>query len=143
MAGVVLRIKTFGRRARLDAALAEGADPGADPALALRAQQLTEPATCRAIATTIHNLLDAAEEPRHAWGSEPPLRQEAVLAARDELTAIARRLSDAGAISPQAAALAAQFVWDAASPIYSEADFSVWEWAQVILERLPSGRAAA
>jgi hypothetical protein len=146
VAGVALRLRTFGRRSTLDAALAEGADPSDDPALALRAQQLTAPGTCRAIANTIRNLLDAAEEPRQWSGGrpQPPLQHDAVLAARDELTAIARHLCDhAEAISPQAAALAAQLVWDTASPIYAQTDCSVWEWAQAVLDRLAGGRLAA
>ena len=146
MAGVPLRLRTLGRRSNLDAALAEGADPADDPVLALRARQVTAPATCRAIASTIRNLIDAAEEPQYArsrGGPRPPLQRDAVLAARDELLAIARCLSGEGAVSPQAAALAAQLVWDSASPIYAETDFSVWEWAQAVLERLASSREAA
>src|SRR5438046_1132696 len=67
MAGVSLRLRTLSRRSSLDAALAEGADPAEDPALALRAQQLTAPATRRAIAGTIRNLVNAAEEPGRPW----------------------------------------------------------------------------
>src|SRR5215218_2075172 len=56
----------------LDAALAGGADPDSDPALALRAERLTEPATREALAGTIQNLIDAAEEPPSAWrGGDP------------------------------------------------------------------------
>src|SRR5439155_3836040 len=111
-----------------------------DPALALRAQQLTAPATRRTIARTIRNLVDAAGEPGRPWtrgGPRPPLQNEDVLAARDELLAVAGRLSGTGAISPQAAALAAALVWDSASPVYARTDFTVWEWVQAILERLP------
>jgi len=141
MAGVSLRLRTLGRRSRLDAALAEGADPTEDPALAVRAQQLIAPSTRRAIASTIRNVLEAAEEPRQSWrggGPRPPLQSEAVLAARDELIAVAHRLSGVGTISPQAAALAAQLVWDSASPIYAESDFSVWEWARTVLRACPA-----
>jgi hypothetical protein len=102
----------------------------ADPLLALRAEQLTSQPSRDAIARTIHNLIDAAEEPWH--GSRPPLQRDDVLAAREELFAVARRLSGPEQLSPQVVALAAQLVWDCASPIYAAGDFSVWEWARAI-----------
>jgi hypothetical protein len=145
MASVIVRMRAFSRRFTLDAALADGVDPAADPMLALRARQLTSDSTRRALAGAIYNVLDAAEESKDLLGpigSRPPLRHEGVLAARHELSALARRLCDRGPISPQAAALTAQLVWDSASPIYAETDFTVWEWAQVALERLPSTRVA-
>jgi hypothetical protein len=130
MAVLPLRLRTLSRRASLDAALAEGVDPCVDPLLALRARQLTSPATRQAIAHTIHNLLDAAEEP---WrGSRPPLQSEDVLAARAELLRVAERLGAPEPLSPRAVALAAQLVWDCASPVYAAGDFSVWEWARAI-----------
>lgn len=130
MAVMPLRLRTLTRRASLDAALAEGVDPCSDPLLALRAEQLTSQPTRQAIARTIRNLLDAADEPWH--GSRPPLQSGDVLAARDELLAVARCLEGPEPMSPQAAALAAQLVWDSASPIYAAGDFSVWEWARAI-----------
>jgi hypothetical protein len=130
MAVIPLRLRTLTRRARLDAALAEGVDPGADPLLALRAEQLTSHAVREAIARTIHNLIDAAEEPWH--GSRPPLQRDDVLAAREELLAVARRLEGPEPMSPQTVALASQLVWDCASPVYAAGDFSVWEWARAI-----------
>jgi hypothetical protein len=130
MAVIPLRLRTLTRRASLDAALAEGVDPSADPLLTLRAEQLTSPSTRMAIARTIHNLIDAADETWH--GSRPPLQTDDVLAARAELLAVARRLSGPEQLSPQAVALAAQLVWDCASPIYAAGDFSVWEWVRAI-----------
>ena len=55
-----------------------------------------------------------------------------MLAAREELLAIARHLKGPEPMSAQAAALAARLVWDCASPIYAAGDFSVWEWARAI-----------
>src|SRR5204863_1214712 len=79
-----LRLRVWSRRTRLDAMLAQGHDPGEDPALALRADQLTRPSTRRALARTLWNLLDAAEEPPGAWtrgDPRPPLQRESLLAA--------------------------------------------------------------
>jgi hypothetical protein len=130
MTVVPLRLRALGRRATLDVALADGADPASDPLLGLRAEQLTSRATRHTIATTIRNLLDAAEEPM--LGSRPPLQADDVLAARKELLAVARRLEAPEPLSPQAVALASRLVWDCASPIYAAGDFSVWEWARAI-----------
>ncbi len=122
MAQVSLRMRVLRQRSRLDAALAAGADPTDDAALALRAHQLTTPASRRAVAGAIRNLIDACEEPRQAWGPggpRPPLQTDDVLAARGELLAVAGHLCATESISPQTAALAAQLVWDCASPIYA------------------------
>ena len=128
-----LRLRVWRQRPRLDAALADGADPADDPALSLRAEQLTQPSTRAAIACTIANILDAAEEPPEAWGRDgprPPLQRGAVLAARDDLLALATLMRARDDVSPQAAALAARLVWDSASPLYAtEAGATVSQWA--------------
>jgi hypothetical protein len=109
MNGLMLRVRALGRRSHLDAELAAGADPSRDPALELRARQLTGASTRAAIASTIHHLLEAAEEPPAAWGSQgprPPLQREAILAARADLLAIAERLTGSAPVTPRCAALA-------------------------------------
>jgi hypothetical protein len=101
-----LRFRVARRRGRLDAALAEGVDPDRDPALVLRARQLTALSTRRAMANTIANLLDAAEEPPEVFGphgSRPPLRREDVLTCRVELLGLAERLREPRYVPPQAA----------------------------------------
>ena len=138
--GLRLRLRVWRRRPRLDAALAEGADPAEDPALSLRARQLLQRSTRAAIASTIHNLLDAAEEPPAAWGQNgprPPLQRQAVLAARGALEALADGLCQERAVRPQAVALATELVWDPASPVYwRDADMSVAQWADAIVSLL-------
>jgi hypothetical protein len=98
----------------------------------------------REIARTIRRLLEQADAQR-PWstGSRPPLQRDDVLAARAELLAIARHFDDGEPVSPQTSALAAQLVWDCASPVYAEGDFSVWEWARAILDGLGDRAAAA
>jgi hypothetical protein len=133
-----LGLQVARQRARLDAALAEGAEAVADPALALRAHQLTRESTRRAIANTLINLLDAAEEPPATWapsGPRPPIQRHAILAGRDEIVTLAHRLREPVDVSPQAAALAALLVWDPASPLYTDQqDATVAGWAYRILE---------
>jgi len=84
----------------------------------------------RAIARSIRTLLATASEPRR--GSGPPVQAQDVLDAREELLAVARRLEGPEPLSSEAVALAAQLVWDCASPVYAAGDFSVWEWTRAI-----------
>ncbi|HET8537287.1 MAG TPA: hypothetical protein VFL73_08925 [Solirubrobacteraceae bacterium] len=145
MNGLMLRVRALGRRSHLDAELAAGADPSRDPALELRARQLTGASTRAAIASTIHHLLEAAEEPPAAWGSQgprPPLQREAILNARADLLAIADRLTGPAAVTARAAALAAQLVWDAGSPIYADTGLSLADCTRAVLTGLPLERAA-
>jgi hypothetical protein len=130
--GLLLRARVWRHRASLDRSLAEGADPATDPAVALRARQLRDPASRRAMANTLENLVHAAEEPPDAWphgGPRPPLRREALLAARSDLIALAELLRRPRALPPGALALVALLLWDSASPVYSaHAGTTVSEW---------------
>jgi hypothetical protein len=118
-----LRFAVWRRRTRLDAELAAGRDPDGDALLAARAEQITSTAARQALARTLLNVLDAAEEPPEAWVSaRPPLRREEVLAARPELEELADRLSDPRDVLPQGAACAVALVWDSASPVYAVYD---------------------
>jgi hypothetical protein len=135
--GIRLRLRVWSERERLDAALAAGVDPNADPALARRAHQLTGPSTRRAMAGTVRKLLDAAEEPPSAWapeGPRPPVQRASILDARDELLALAERLDEPTDLSPKAAALFGLMAWDSGSPLYAPSPGStVREWAGAIL----------
>jgi hypothetical protein len=145
MKHLLLRARAFRRRSDLDADLAAGVDPSGDPALALRARQLTGASTRGAIACTIHHLLDAAEEPPDAWranGPRPPLQRDALLACRDDLLAIADRIAGTDQVSPRTAALLAQLVWDSASPIYADNGLSLSACTRAVLDGLPLARAA-
>jgi hypothetical protein len=131
---------------QLDAALAAGVDPASDPALTLRADRLREPGTRKALANTLQNLLDAAEEPPSAWrrgDPRPPIRRGAVLAARSDLLALMARLRQPGPAPVRAVALAARLAWDSASPVYAAGSSgSVGDFARTILRLLPAGGGA-
>lgn len=90
--------------------------------------------TRRQIAACLLNLIDAAEEPASYWraqGINPPVRSTAVLAARDELVALAGALAKSDSMSVRGVALAARLVWDRESPIFSPAaDLNVSTWAR-------------
>jgi hypothetical protein len=125
-------LRVWRQRELLDTALADGAEPDEDAAIALRAHQLIDPRTRRSIAAAIRSLVDDAADPPRALGAEPPLRRGALLAARGDLLEIAERMD--GGVSPQAAALASLLVWDSASPLYdAHAEASVEQWARAVL----------
>jgi hypothetical protein len=135
-----LRLHVALHRPTLDAELARGADPVSDEALALRAERLGEPSTREALADTLQNLLDAAEEPPNTWHQgdpRPPLQRETVLAARGVLLALREALNRPGRVPPRAVALATQLAWDSASPVYAAAsETSVAEFARTVLQLL-------
>jgi hypothetical protein len=125
MSPVRLHLRVIRDRGRLDASLAEGADPTADPALAVRARALSAERARRRLAATITNLLDAAEEPPEVfgpYGPQPPLQRQSILAARPELEELGERLAAHRPLPVQAVALTALLVWDAASPMYTLRD---------------------
>src|SRR5947209_8330027 len=81
---------------------------------------------------TVVEVAEGAWRPR---GPQPPLQGRAVLAAEEELRAVAERLADSEDIEPQPVALAALLVWDLGSPVYSQReDTSVVEWADAVLD---------
>ena len=106
--------------------------------LRLRAEQLTSSATRRLLARALRSVVEGAEGPSQAWGSvRPPLQREEVLAARDDLLALADRLSEPRVVDPGAAACAAALVWDSGSPVYSrDTGESVAAVAQDVLAAL-------
>lgn len=142
--GLRLRFRVWRQRIRLDKALAEGVDPAHDPALGLRARQLTDLSTRLAVARTIGNLLDAAQEPPDAWGrngARPPLQREAIIGSRDDLLALSNRLRRPQSIPPQAVALATCLVWDSGSPLYGyEADAGASRVIRTVVEALDTSR---
>jgi hypothetical protein len=76
MTPVHLHLQVIRDRGPLDIALAEGAQPAGDSRLAVRARALSSPRARRRLATTIGNLLAAAEQPPVAFdphGPPPPL----------------------------------------------------------------------
>lgn len=137
------------RRNALDRVIVEGVDLAEDPALALRARQLTDHSTRAALANSLRNLVDAAEEPLSSWGRggpRPPLQRRAVRAARGDLLALVALLRQPDRVSPRAAALAAQLVWDSASPMYAPGgEATVAEVVRTILDfdRGPGGGQSA
>jgi hypothetical protein len=74
-------------------------------------------------AAAIRNLIDSADEPAAYWraqGLEPPLRSAAVLAAREDLLAVAAALESDDELAPQLLECARWLAWSPESPVCSD-----------------------
>jgi hypothetical protein len=114
-----LRLRVWWRRVELTSELAEGADPDGSPELSLTAHRLIGTSSRSRLADGVDRLLRSAARP-HAPGSlRGPLNRSGVLAARDELAALAERLRRPAPAPAHAVALAAVLVGAGTSPVYS------------------------
>ena len=118
---LALRARVRWNAAQLDAALADGAAPGASKALALRAQQLAEPKHRARIAKSIHRLLDLAERGRaaHVSLTGVPFRPDRVANSRSQLLELADRLEAGDTPPAQGLAMANLLVEDGTGALYA------------------------
>ena len=107
------------RRGALDRSLAHGADPSATPELSSRARQLASRRCRAALAGGIHNLIDAAEDPRHGYSAAAPLQRREILRERDFLLALAGDLLGDDTLHPRGIALVERLLTDGTSPVYT------------------------
>jgi len=114
--GVALRLRTWWRRDRLDEQLAEGADPTTSAELTLRAEQLSSDTKRIRLAEDLEGVLREARDP--APQIHRLVRRRQVYACADELLELARRLRDDQPIALRGAAITAQLLSDARSPLY-------------------------
>jgi hypothetical protein len=120
MASLLLRVRVALLRRRLDAALADGADPAASPELTLRARQLTSGSAREALADSIDSILSEVDRPgRSNPGRVPVVRQE-VLGARPRLIDLERRLRE-GRCRAQGVVLIRRLLSDGTGPLYARA----------------------
>ena len=115
--GVGVRLRTFIKRAKLDAALTDGADPGESAELALRAQQLAKPRTRIRLAVAIERAVDDVESPE----PDIPLgvyRRPPVLDNRVLLRALAERLRSEAPVRLRGVAMADLLVYCNDSVLY-------------------------
>jgi hypothetical protein len=104
---------------RLDRALAGGVPPETSTALALRAQELTELERRRSIADAFREVLrEAREGAPFAPGRIRPDRSR-VVAAREELRALADTLSEPGPVAAGGVAQAWMLLTDGTGPLYN------------------------
>ena len=113
------RLSARWRHRHLDRALAAGTPPEASAALALRAQQLTEPEHRRTVAGALRRILrDAREGRRPTPGRVAPSRRR-VTAAREELTRLADLLDEPGPVTAGGVAQAWMLLTDGTGPLYN------------------------
>ena len=112
------RIAARLRRARLDAALAEGADPWAGGAVMVRAARLGSLGHRRLVALRLVHLVAAAE--RQVRPSPYlPVRHRRVLEHRAELLALAGRLARPAPVEIAVVARLTLLVTESDSPVYA------------------------
>lgn len=117
--GTSLRLKTWWRQTELEERLAHGANPAADPRLALRARQLCSPSARNRIADALTIALNETRK-TFSISARLPLRRSDVRMCADDIVALAARLRDDEPIDPQGAAMASRLVFDGISPLYRE-----------------------
>jgi hypothetical protein len=117
-----VRARVWLNRRVLDAQLADGADPTGSEELRLRARQLRNPKERARLADSVGRLITTAERrnqsgvirPQDAFGPSE------VIASRELLGALARRLRDPRFDSPQGLAMASILLRDSRGPLSLE-----------------------
>ncbi len=112
------RIRAVLRRRRLDAALAQGADPWSAGELLVRAAQLGSPAERRKVAAGLSALLDLAAFQRRG-SPYLTVRHELVIEHQESLRALAERLDRSEPVEIAVVAQLELLLTDAASPVYA------------------------
>ena len=118
---LALRLQVRWNAAQLDAALADGADPGASASLALRAQQLADPKHRARMAKSIGHVLDLTERGRagQLFVTGGPLRPHRVENSRAQLIEVANRLQATDSPSVKGLAMANLLIEDGNAALYA------------------------
>lgn len=120
-APLVLRARVLLKRHLLDGLLAAGADPSWGPELTLRAAQITDLHSRRALAGGLARAVcEAHVVPR--WSCTAPIDRPAVRGAAAELRALAASLTLDAPAAAQGVALASQLLRNPCSPLYRPGD---------------------
>jgi hypothetical protein len=117
-----LRLAVLWRRAALDRALADGADPTGAADLAVRAAQLESLRVRAGYAAALRNVLDAAEEPVRPISSAAPLNRREIRSARPALDDFAAALARPEPVGVRGVAIAATLLRDPDSPLFAAAE---------------------
>lgn len=120
---LLVRTRVGIQRDELTRALAEGADPGSRPELALRAAQLTGKRSRRAFARTLRRTVAEAHQPALTRASVVIIRRGEVLNAESEIAAMIERLESSEPVRPEGMAIAERLLTNAErSPLYNPAE---------------------
>ena len=115
--GSLARIRACARRAQLDAALAQGADPWSSGPLMVRAERLGSLTERRNIAAGLRSLVEFAEYQR-SGSRYLVVRHRQMLEERETLVALADRLDHPQPVEVAVVAQLRALVSDSASPVY-------------------------
>jgi hypothetical protein len=116
-------IRVFARRDRLTNDLAEGADPGSSPELALRAAQLTSDRRRKQLARTLRRIISEARDPYRTGLRVIIIKRAAVLEAQDALNALIARLNAPEPVHAEGIAICERMLTNALqSPLYNPAE---------------------
>jgi hypothetical protein len=118
-----VRLSVRLRRSRLDGQLARGLDPGTSPELTLRAWQLVQPSSRRAVAQALRRAVRRAQDqPVNGLSSVVPVSREAVIRWREGLLGIADAIEHSEPVSACGVARALEMITDGNGPLYNWAD---------------------
>jgi hypothetical protein len=112
------RIRALVRRRRLDAALADGADPWSEGELVVRAAQLGSLAERRKVAAGLTSLVELAAYQRRG-SPYVTVRHQLVLEQREPLLALAERLAQFEPVDVAVVAQLELLLTDPTSPVYT------------------------
>ena len=117
---LALRLRVRWNAAQLDAALADGADPGASESLALRAQQLADPKHRARIVSSIGHALDLADRGRAGLLTVTggPLRSDRIEESRGQLLELVHRLEATDSPPVKGLAMANLLLEDGTAALY-------------------------
>lgn len=114
-----VRLRALVRRVELTRRLAEGADSGASPELALRAREITSPRVIRECVNGLERVLREAAAPSRGLTAQAPLQREAILAARPFLLSLLDALREVERPRPAGVARVEMLLTDGTGPIYA------------------------
>jgi hypothetical protein len=118
-----LRIRVAVKRDTLTRELAQGADPTAAPARALRASQLTSGRRRRQMIRTWRRTIAEARQPAVTRAMVGIINRRAVLEAEDAIQELIERLRSPDPVTAKGMAMAERIVTDGiSSPLYSPAE---------------------
>jgi hypothetical protein len=119
---LLVRLCVWAAGPKLDAELADGLSPRASILLRVRADWITRPRGCRAVAQALRGAVEAARRtPDRGLSSRVPVDADAVLVCRDDLLALAETLSTIEQPSAYGVAIARQLALDGQSPLFLQA----------------------
>jgi hypothetical protein len=114
-----LRVRVRFSADALERRLADGANPLASPALALRARQLVDRRTRRGLAFSIKMIVRSAQETTPDPQAAVLYDIAAVRACQDDLCALADRLLDHDTVAERGVAMTSMLLRDGYGPLYN------------------------